>query len=93
MFCFLKGSILLSSKLSSYLQDIEKGIHDYKECEKCYGRYKDDFGQELPDCQFKANKSKIQSLIRKVHVDANGSVNEVQFDNFSEEEKWQGPYG
>ena len=45
-----------------------------------YKRYKDTFGQELPDCQFKGNKSKIQKLIKKVHVDANGSVTEIQFD-------------
>ena len=33
-----------------------------------------------PDCQFKGNKSKIQKLIKKVHVDENGSVTEIQFD-------------
>ena len=38
------------------------------------------FGQEPPECQFKRNKSKIQSLIRKVKIDAAGTVTEVQFD-------------
>ena len=78
--CFFKWSILLSRKLSSYLQDIEKGFHNDEDCEEYCKRYKDRFGQKLPDCQFKGNKSKIQNLIRKVHVDANGSVNEIQFD-------------
>ena len=58
-----------------------KGIHDDKECEEYCQKYKRDFGQELPDCQFKGNKSKIQSLIRKVHVDADGIETEVQFGN------------
>ena len=62
------------------LQDIEKGKHNDKECEEYCRKYKIDFGQELPDCQFKGNKSKIQNLIRKVHVDANGRVTEVQFE-------------
>ena len=31
------------------------------------------------DCQFKGNKSKIQKLIRKVHINPSGSVTEVQF--------------
>ena len=42
--------------------------------------FQEKFDQELPDCQFKGNKSKIQKLIKKVHVDANGSVTEIQFD-------------
>ena len=50
-------------------------------CKKYCKKYKRYFGQELPACQFKGNKSKIQSLIRKVHIDADGSVTEVQFDN------------
>ena len=50
------------------MQDIEKGNHDYNACKDYCQRYKDKFGQELPDCQFKGNKSKIQDLIRKVHV-------------------------
>ena len=37
------------------------------------------FQQKLPNCQFKGNKSKIQGLIRKVHIDSDGSVTEVQF--------------
>ena len=81
MFCFLKSSFLLSRELSSLLQNIEKGFHDDKECEEYCKGYKRDFGQELPDCQFKGNKSKIKSLIRKVHIDTDGSVTEVQFVN------------
>ena len=61
------------------LQDIEKGNHDDYRCEEYCGKYKDIFGQGLPDCQFKGNKSKIQSLLRKVHIDADGSVTEVKF--------------
>ena len=80
---FLKWRFLLSSELSKLLQDIGKGSHDNEKCELYYRRYKDSFGQELPDCQFKGNKSKIQSLIRKVHIDADGSVTEVQFDKGS----------
>ena len=63
------------------LQDIEKGNHDDKECEKYCKWYKDQFGQKLPKCQFKGNKSKIQDLIRKVHIDSDGSVTEIQFVN------------
>ena len=48
-----------------------------KYCQK----YKDRFGEKLPECQFKDNKSKIQNLIRKVQIDADGSVTEVQFKN------------
>ena len=59
------------------LQDIEKGNHDDKECEKYCNRYKDRFGQKLPDCQFKGDKSKIQKLIKKVHVDAKANVTEI----------------
>ena len=40
-----------------------------------------DFDQDLPDCEYKGNKSKIQKLIRKVQIDANGIVTEIQFDN------------
>ena len=65
----------------SKLQNIEKGNHDDKECDKYCKDYKDKFGQELPDCQFKGNKYKIQGLLRKVHIDADGYVTEVQFDN------------
>ena len=74
MFCFLKSSNLLSSRLSSILQEIEKGNHDDEACDYHCIRYKGSFGQELPDCQFKGNKSKIQELIRKVHINADGSV-------------------
>ena len=49
-------------------------------CEQYCIWYKDEIGQELPACQFKGNKSKIQKLIQKVHIDANGSVTEIQFD-------------
>ena len=70
--------ILFPSELSSKLQDIEKGNHEDKECEKYCKSYRERFGLELPDCQFKGNKSKIQNLIRKVQIDADGSVTEVQ---------------
>ena len=81
LFCFLKWSFLLSSEYSKLLQDIEEGKHDNEKCERYCRNYKYRFGQELPDCQFKGNQSKIQSLIRKVKIDADGSVTEVQFDN------------
>ena len=67
--------------MSRYLQDIEKGNHDDKECEEYCKKYKGWFGQELPDCQFKGNKSKIQNLLRKVHIHEDGSVTELQFVN------------
>ena len=63
------------------LQDIEKGNHDDKKCEEYRKEYKDRFGQELPECQFKGNKSKIQNLVQKVQIDENGSVTEIQFEN------------
>ena len=63
------------------LQNIEKGNHDDKECDRYCEDYKDLFDQELPDCQFKGNKYKIQGLLRKVHIGADGYVTEVQFDN------------
>ena len=81
MFCFLKLSILFCSQLSSKLQDIEKGNHDDEKCKEYCKDYKERFGQELLECQFKGNKSKIQKLIRKVHIGENGIVTEVQFDN------------
>lgn len=59
------------------LQDIEKGTHYDKGCENYCKRYKDRFGQELPDCQYKGNKSEIQKLIKKVHVDVKGNVTEI----------------
>ena len=63
------------------MQDIEKGNHDDEACERYCRKYKDRFGQKLPDCQFKGNKSKIQNLIRKVKIDLDGNVTEVQFEN------------
>ena len=66
------------------LQDIEIGNHKYGCYEYCrnYTRY---FGQELPNCQF--NKFKIQNLIKKVHIDNDGSVTEVNF--FKETSKYE----
>ena len=63
------------------LQDIEKGNHNDKTCEEYCKRYTERFGQKIPDCQFKGNKSKIQNLLRKVHIHEDGSVTEVQFNN------------
>ena len=60
----------------SKLQNIEKGNHDDKECDKYCKDYKDQFGQELPNCQFKGNEPKIQRLLRKVQIDADGKVTE-----------------
>ena len=57
-----------------------KGHHDNEKCEDYRKSYKEGFGQELPDCDYKGNQSKIQNLIRKIHIDANGSVTEFQFD-------------
>ena len=73
-------SCFLSRIIPRSLQDIEKGDHDDKKCKKYGADYKTKFGQELPDCQFTGNKSKIQKLIRKVYIDADGSVTEVQLD-------------
>ena len=67
--------------MSSQLQNIEKGNHADEECDRYCKRYKDHFDQELPDCQFKGNKSKIQHLLNKVVIDRVGNVTEVQFDN------------
>ena len=67
--------------MSSMLQDIEKGNHNDKACQEYCRRYKEIFGQNLPNCRFKGNKSKIQDLIRKVHIDSDGSVTEIQFVN------------
>ena len=80
MFCFLL-SLLLYSYISKLLRNIETGHHNDKKCEWYHKEYESSFGQELPDCEYKGNKSKIQNLIRKIHIDANGSVTEVQFDN------------
>ena len=69
------------------------GIHNDQECEEYCEEYIDWFGkwfdedykniidQKLPFCQFKGNKSKIQNLIRKVQIDKNGRVTEVQMSN------------
>ena len=81
MFCFLNWSLLLSSRISDLLQDIEKGIHDDDSCENHRRKYKNNFRQDLPDCEYKGNKSKIQKLIRKVQIDESGIVTEIQFDN------------
>ena len=48
-------------------------------CETYCQRYNNIFGHEHPRCQFKGQKSQIQNLIRKVKVDADGSVTEVLF--------------
>ena len=72
--------------MSSVFQDIEKGNHDDEKCEKYRKNYNNIFGQKLPNCRFKDNKSKIQNLIQKVHINANGSVTEVQFENKTSKE-------
>ena len=72
--------------MATNLQDIEKGHHDDKECEKYRQYYKMDFDQDLPDCEYKGNKSKIQKLIRKVQIDENGIVTEIQFDDKTNDE-------
>ena len=35
--------------------------------------------RELPDCQFRGNKSEIQRLLKKGHIDSDGILTEVQF--------------
>ena len=75
LFCFLKWSILLSSGLSSILQNITKGNHNDERCEVYCRKYKARFGRKLPDCQFKDNKYKVQNLIRKVHINIDGRAN------------------
>ena len=79
-FCFLNWSLLLSSEFSNKLQDIEKGNHDDEECEEYRKQHKANSDQELPDCEYKRNKSKIQQLLQKVHIGTNGTVTEIQFD-------------
>ena len=76
----LLSKLISFSYISNKLQDIEKGIHDDNGCETYCKYYKREFGQELPDCEYKGNKSKIQKLIRKVHIDEDGSETEIQFD-------------
>ena len=56
-------------KLSSMLQEIEIGNHVDKRCKEYCRRYTKKFGQKLPKCKFKGNKSIIQDLIRKIHID------------------------
>ena len=63
------------------LQDIEKGRHDDKACKEYCKEHKNRFDQELPDCQFKGNKSKIKNLLRKLYIDSDGNVSEVQFSD------------
>ena len=63
-------------KLSKLLQDIEKGNHNDYWCERYRKYYKRSFEQELPDCQFKGNKTKIKNLIRKHQIDPYGNVTE-----------------
>ena len=63
------------------MQDIEQGNHDDEECENYHEKYEDHFEQELPDCEYEGNRSKIQKLLRKVQIDANGIATEIQFDN------------
>ena len=79
MFYVLKLSIPLSSDIASKLRDIENGNHNDEKCEEFSKRYKDRFGQRS-DCEFRSSKSKIQKLVRKIHVDADGSVTDIQFD-------------
>ena len=69
------------------MQDIEKGNHDEEECEKDRKRYKLSYRQEVPNCEYKENKSKIQKLLGKVQIDANGIVTEIQFDNKKNDEE------
>ena len=69
----------MHSWIKDKLQIIEEGKHDYQNCAKYSKRYKSTFGQDLPYCQFIGNKSKIQKLMRKLHIDADGNATEVQF--------------
>ena len=64
------------------MQNIEKGNHDDKECKEYRKKYIHRFDQELP-CEYKGNNSKIQKLLRKVQIDQNGSVTEIQFESKS----------
>ena len=48
-------------------------------CERHREIYKKRFGQDLPDCEYKGNMSKVQKLIRKILIDGNGQImNKVQ---------------
>ena len=73
--------ILHSSLLTDYLANIENGIHYDDECDSYCKRFEDRFDQVLPECRFKGNRSKIQGLITKVHVNADGTSTEILFDN------------
>ena len=84
---YINWSILHSSVFSKFLQDIEKGHHDDEGCEEYRKDYKKSFGRKLPDCEYRGKKSKIQKLIRKIHIDANGSVTEIQFNNKKNDEE------
>ena len=79
MLCFQKLFLFLSRPISNYLQDIEKGKHDDEKCEEYHREYREQFGKDLEDCEYKGNKSKIQNLMRKIKIDAAGNVTEVQF--------------
>ena len=85
--------ILYESFTRAKTQLVIVTIDGKQRCEEYCGKYKDIFGQGLPDCQFNGNKykkfgngwvmvgnEKIQKLIRKVHIDEDGNVTEVQFD-------------
>ena len=78
---FPKLISLLSSELSNLLQDIEKGKHDDEQCKRYHRKYKEKFGKDLEDCEYKGNPSKIQNLIRKIKIDANGIETEIQLEN------------
>ena len=54
------------SDLSVFLNEIVKGKHDDNICNEYCRKYKDTWNQEI-HCQFKNDKSKIQSLVRKIH--------------------------
>ena len=66
--------------MSGLLHDIVKAKHPYF-CKDYYIKYLSDFGQEHPNCEYGYYPEKIQKLIRKVHIDENGSVTKIQFDN------------
>ena len=72
---------------SKLLQDIENGKHDNEKCEKYCQDYNSQFGQKLPECQYKSNPNKIQSLIRKVQINRDGSATEVQFESKTSNEE------
>ena len=75
---------LCFSELSDVLQNIEKGRHNDECCEECHEDYIANFGYELEECEFKGDLFKIQKLIKKIHVDANGTAKEIKQGNSSE---------